>query len=381
MVEHWVQFISSASIGIALFAALQLLIQDYKTAPAEKTHAYRALALFLALSALSGLELLFDQTGVYTRAPELIGIIWPFRLFYGPVLLVYVLEMTGAPQASWPMKRRLKVWGTAVAAFTLSLSFFLLPAPLRQSVYNLSDTQAPLGWLVVLGFSILFLVLTLGYLGAAFWVLARHVQTVRELFSNLENRTLSWLRGVLLVMLAAWSWGVLKTAFPLPVISSPWVDLSDALVECAWISVVGLFGLWQRPVFRQNAESPVLVEPSAKYARSALAEERQVMIAEKLERLMRAERVYRDPLLSLSTLADRMAVTPNHLSQTLNDRLGQSFFDYVNQWRVKDALARIAETTDPLLTIAYDVGFNSRSTFNLAVKKQTGQAPSAFRKT
>ena len=51
----------------------------------------------------------------------------------------------------------------------------------------------------------------------------------------------------------------------------------------------------------------------------------------------------------------------------------------MNRLRVEEAVSRIRETSDPLLTIAYEVGFNSRSTFNLAVKKQTGQAPSAFR--
>ena len=123
-----------------------------------------------------------------------------------------------------------------------------------------------------------------------------------------------------------------------------------------------------------------MVLPAAgKYARSALPDTRQAEIAARLEQAMRDGRLYRDPLLSLSTLATRVAITPNHLSQTLNDHLGQSFFDYVNRWRVEEAVARIAASDEAILAIAYEVGFNSRSTFNTAVKKHAGRPPSTFR--
>ena len=379
MIELWVQFISAGAAGIALFAALQLWLLDRRNPDAHPRHARKALAAFLVLSALSGLELLFEQSGVYAHAPALVGALWPFRLFYGPVLLIYVLDMTRPPQAVWPARLSILVWGPALAAFVASLSFFLLPGAIRHSVYGLSEAESPLAFMVVVAFSGLFLLLTLGYLGVAFWVLTRNLQTVRHIFSNIENRTLSWLRAVLLLMLAAWSWGAIKTFLPVPMISNPVTDLGDALVEGLWIVTVGLYGLWQKPVYQDPSDAPQAVQPVEKYARSALSAERQAQIAGRLEALMLKEKLYRDPMLSLSTLASRLAVRPNHLSQSLNGHLGVSFFDYINRLRVEEAVTRIARTSDPLLTIAYDVGFNSRSTFNLAVRKVTGQPPSAFR--
>ena len=379
MIELWVQFISAGAAGVALFAALQLLLLDRQDAGTHPRHARKALAAFLGLSALSGFELLFEQAGVYDTAPALIGVLWPFRLFYGPVLLIYVLDMTRAPDAAWPLRLKLQIWAPAIAAFVTSFSFFALPATIRQSVYGLSEAGSSSVFWVVLIFSALFLVLTLAYLGVAFWVLTRNLKAVRQIFSNIENRTLSWLRAVLLLMLAAWSWGAIKTLFPVSLISNPLVDLSDALVECVWIVTVGLYGLWQAPVFRDGQDAPQTLEPAEKYARSALSDARQAQIAERLEKLMAKEQLYRDPMLSLGVLASRLAVSPNHLSQSLNGHLGVSFFDYVNRLRVEEAVSRIRETSEPLLTIAYDVGFNSRSTFNLAVKKLTGQAPSTFR--
>ncbi|WP_439636748.1 helix-turn-helix transcriptional regulator [Oceanicaulis sp.] len=379
MTEAWVQFISSVEVGVALFAALQLYLQDRREADARPRHARKGLAAFLILSALSGFELLFDQSGFYDEVPILVGVLWPFRLFYGPVLLVYVLDMTRTPDVAWPMRLKLVIWGPAIAAFVASLSFFILPAPLRQTVYGLSDADTPFAIIVVLVFRGLFLVMTLAYLSAAFWVLTRHLKTVRQIFSNIENRTLSWLRAVLLIMLAAWSWAAITTVFLFSLISDPVIDLVDALVECAWIVTLGLYGLWQTPVYRDQTDAPQTLEPVEKYARSALSAERQAQIAGRLDAVMQRDKLYRDPMLSLSALASRLAVSPNHLSQSLNGHLGTSFFDYVNRLRVEEAVTRIRRTSDPLLTIAYDVGFNSRSTFNLAVKKTTGRTPSAFR--
>ena len=70
----------------------------------------------------------------------------------------------------------------------------------------------------------------------------------------------------------------------------------------------------------------------------------------------------------------------NHLSQTLNETLNENFFDHVNGWRVRDADFEQLTTTDQsILTIAYAVGFNSRSQFYKAFKRETGMTPTELR--
>jgi AraC-like DNA-binding protein len=370
-----VLILSSAATGIGLFAAAQLGVRrDWRTAPAT------ALGVFLLLSALSGLDLLFDRTGVYAASPWMTGILWSTSLFLGPSILAYVVAMTGDPGQGWTWPRVARIAWPAGVAVVLASPFFLLPAQTRLAVYTGAGAEldARIG-LFQLAFVALFLGLTLGYLAAAFWVLSRHVRRVRDLFSNIEDRTLSWLRALLLVMLAAWIWGAVKSGLSTGFAQSPWLEVGAAAVELGWIAAIGLFGLSQKPIFTLGAETPQALPTAGKYARSALPETRQVEIAARLEQAMRADALYRDPLLSLSTLANRIAVTPNHLSQALNDHLNQSFFDYVNRWRVEEAIARIRSGDEPILMIAYDVGFNSRSTFNAAVKKHSGRPPSAFR--
>ncbi|MFY8207906.1 MAG: helix-turn-helix transcriptional regulator [Caulobacter sp.] len=365
--------LSSATAAIGLFAAAQLgLRRDWRTAPAT------ALAMFLLLSGLSGIDLLLDRTGIYAAHPWTTGILWALSLFQGPSILAYVLAMTGEPER-WTQVRVWRIaWPAGVAAL-LASPFFLLPAPTRLAVYSGAGVGTDmLAGVLQLVFVALFLGVTLGYLAAALVVLSQHVRRVRDLFSNLEDRTLSWLRALVLLMLTAWAWGAVKSVLAIGANAS-WLDVAAAAVELGWTAAIGLFGLSQKPIYSQETETPNVLPPAEKYARSALPEARQVEIAARLEQAMRAEHLYRDPLLSLSALAGRVAITPNHLSQTLNDHLGQSFFDYVNRWRVEEAVGRIKASDEPILAIAYDVGFNSRSTFNAAVKKHAGQPPSAFR--
>lgn len=375
MIDTVVVVLSSATMAVGVFAAAQFRLRaDWRASPAT------ALGLFLLLSGLSGLDLILDRTGVYAAVPALTGILWTTSLFLGPAILAYVLAMTGDPDRVWTPARIVRIaWPAGVAALAVT-PFFLLPARTRLAVYGHGEVDA-LSGLLQLAFVAIFLALTLGYLAAGDLVLTRHVRRVRDLFSNIEDRTLSWLRALLLVMLAAWLWGAVKSGLATDPARADWLEVGAAAVELGWTVAIGLFGLTQKPIFTPQTETPAALPAAVggKYARSALPQDRQAEIAARLEQAMRSQALHRDPLLSLSTLAARIAITPNHLSQTLNEHLGLSFFDYVNRWRVEDAVARIRTTDEPILSIAYDVGFNSRSTFNAAVKKHAGQPPSAFR--
>ena len=87
-----------------------------------------------------------------------------------------------------------------------------------------------------------------------------------------------------------------------------------------------------------------------------------------------------DPLLTMPKLASAVGATPNQLSFVLNQHLGKSFFDFVNEVRVDEASRLLIEEPNrTILDIATEVGFNSKSTFNQAFKKITGHTPSNYR--
>ena len=96
---------------------------------------------------------------------------------------------------------------------------------------------------------------------------------------------------------------------------------------------------------------------------------------------MDIDKVYLDPELTLTELAKKAGTNASLLSKVINTSYSQNFNDYVNRFRVAEAIRLMA---DPqyrnfnLLAIAYDAGFNSKSTFNRAFKKVTGVIPKDY---
>ena len=94
---------------------------------------------------------------------------------------------------------------------------------------------------------------------------------------------------------------------------------------------------------------------------------------------MQQDTLYLDASLSLPKLAKHIHTSPNYISQTLNETLGMSFFDYVNKYRVSAAQQLLENTEETVLNIAMAVGFNSKSSFYTAFKKHTQLTPSQFK--
>ncbi len=103
----------------------------------------------------------------------------------------------------------------------------------------------------------------------------------------------------------------------------------------------------------------------------------------KLDYLMEIEKVYRDETISLQSLSEKLSITPHQLSRIINEKLNKNFPDFINTYRVEEAkkiLADPRQTDRKILTIAFDVGFNTKVAFNTAFKKHTRMTPSQFRK-
>ncbi|MFM7336255.1 MAG: helix-turn-helix domain-containing protein, partial [Tabrizicola sp.] len=150
------------------------------------------------------------------------------------------------------------------------------------------------------------------------------------------------------------------------------------------LAVVGLlahFGIRQRPALQgADIRPPSTSGMAEKYARSALDADRMQKLADRMVHLMRSQSLHRDPNLSLRGLSDAVGASPNYISQTLNDHLWVSFFDFVNGFRVEEAERLLRKTDAPVSNIALDVGFNSRSTFNAAVRKHRDTSPTEMRR-
>lgn len=119
-----------------------------------------------------------------------------------------------------------------------------------------------------------------------------------------------------------------------------------------------------------------------KYYTSPLTAEEKQQYLKTLLSLMEEEKPYLDNTLKLNSLAGLMEVTPHRLSEILNDVAGKKFYDFVNEYRVqaaKDMLEHPKGRTKKLLAIAFEAGFNSKTSFNRVFKELTGMSPSAYR--
>lgn len=104
---------------------------------------------------------------------------------------------------------------------------------------------------------------------------------------------------------------------------------------------------------------------------------------QKVEKLIKTEKEYQNPELTLTNLAQKLAVTPKKLSGIINQGFKLNFNDFVNFYRTEAVIEKFAlgeHNLQNLLKIAFDCGFNSKSTFNRAFKKHTSLTPKEFLK-
>ena len=102
---------------------------------------------------------------------------------------------------------------------------------------------------------------------------------------------------------------------------------------------------------------------------------------EQLTKLMKEKHPYLDPNLRVHNLAAMLNVTPHVVSKAINMKASVNFYDFVNTYRIEEFKKRVTSKGYEHLTllgIAYDVGFNSKTSFNRIFKNHTGLTPSEY---
>ena len=103
----------------------------------------------------------------------------------------------------------------------------------------------------------------------------------------------------------------------------------------------------------------------------------------KIDARMKDKRLFSSPQLSLLDVAKELDTNPRHISQIINQGYDMNFNDFVNQYRSREVVEKILKgehIQKTLLSLALECGFNSKSTFNRAFKKYTGQTPAEYSK-
>jgi len=303
-----------------------------------------------------------------------------FMLTLGPLLWLYTRSLM---ESSFQLGRK------ELLHFIPALIFLVVLVSSLVGSFDLTKVR-------IIITAIIFL-LVLFYLWKSFQLLAQHQKNIEAVYSDITNRDLSWLRFLMIGLLVIWVIGVGSSfilnewlQIEIPMYGALYTNISAAIFAIG----LGFFGLQQKIVFNQNTPSPsALIQEattgsnfqgaSAKYLKTGLDAQSADERYQELLQLMENEEPQLDPDLTLYKLSSYLTISPNQLSQVINSNAKMNFFDFVNRYRVHSFIEKMKDENQSkktFLAMAFDSGFNSKSAFNRAFKKVTGETPSAYKK-
>lgn len=195
-------------------------------------------------------------------------------------------------------------------------------------------------------------------------------------YSNTFELELKWLKNFLFLFLVGAVIHLFNTIIDF-IYELPFdQDYYWQLFTVVTIIYLGVSGLNQRQ------EKNLIFEPqSVRQEKSKIKESSadELAFKEKLQHYMESKKPFLDPDLTLRDLASKLNTNTTFISGVINNQFEKNFNDFVNEYRVQEFQRAIANPVNKNLTlvaIAYDCGFNSKATFNRAIKKFTGKMPS-----
>lgn len=364
-----IQYLLSASTGLTIFIIALVLGKKNRSLADYILVAWLSLFILNFVSIfLLNLENI-NHTGIVRVIFELSE---ASILLHGPFLFFYTLALTAKSLTFRPLDLLHAV------PFVLGLSILLI------GVFKYDGVSMETRNLLLFLKMSSVLVYTLTVLKT----LHSHRNSVEDIFSNIQEKYLTWLSILAWGILVVWCISIVSllihryTAYTIPQYGGLLTNISISV----FVFVIGYFGIQQPNIFLESRLSKINREKEGdvqiKYEKSGLSLEMSKKIHASLIELMNKKQPYLDPELTLFTLAEMLGIPSNHLSQVINSVEGKNFFDFINRYRVehvKEIINLNKYQNFTHLGIALDSGFNSKSSFYRAFKKFTGVTPSSYK--
>jgi len=253
-----------------------------------------------------------------------------------------------------------------------AFEFYFLPVKLKLGLYS-GTVPFPAGYWIV--YNVVVFVHLFAYFLADLRILKHYRSEIREQYSSITRINLSWLTFILYAFIIAWLTSVAQFLS-----RNYFSKFSEELQLMNFLAFFFFFNY----IFYKGLSRPEIfagVEEKQKYLSSKLTDEEAQKYLSKLSSCMEADKPYLNPDLTLKDLAEQLTIPARYLSQIINDKMNQSFYDYISVHRIKEAKKILSEDSvdKTVLEVLYEVGFNSKSSFNTAFKKFTGVTPTHFR--
>lgn len=298
--------------------------------------------------------------------------------FKEPLLFLYILSVI---YSNFRLKKKhlilLLPW--LINIIVLFPNFFLADYNGKIQFYNNFNENPEVVVFTVLGHCISFV-----YFVAYIYYILRYRKLLLENHTN-ENdfKNYKWLKQLLIIMAIGSVITIIKGMVRDGEYTTQTIEI--------WRMIMLLFGMffvfW---LFFKALISPKLfrgIDVNLNTSKEIMIEDEKTKNKEQivyLKKYMHTEEPYLNPSLTIRNLAEQVNIPMRDLSVLINQDLKQHFFDFINEYRIEKAKEILKDSTknkQTVLEILYEVGFNSKSSFNTAFKKHTGTTPTQYRKS
>ncbi len=306
-------------------------------------------------------------------------------MMFGPLLYLYVRSLL-SPESSFNKKD----WMHFIPFLVFGI--YALIFSTDKPVYNLHFFERD-GFLIeriIFGLSFYLSISLYGL--RTLILLHKHRKRLKDYYSyDSEKITLRWVMFVSILFSVIYILVISSGIFNIFILNREVInpDLFSATGLTLLSIAVSFYGYKQTkpessvkdPLLPARTEDKPNDNTPSKYQKSSLKEEDMERYLQKLIRLMEDEKPYLDGELTLQELSDRLGVSKHHLTQILNTKLIRNFYAFVNEYRIEEVKRRLSDPKNrnlKIMSIAYDSGFNSKTSFNTVFKNHTGMTPSEF---
>lgn len=356
-------------VGITVSFLMGLLVLSKK----GKTIADLIFGVWQIILILHLTFLYIRYSGLHWEYPHFLALDTSFGLLHAPLIFLYVQVQVGERRHSF-FKYFLHALPFIIINLMLAFTFYSLGANEKISIYRSAIESSQI--------SITDFLLTTQGIVYMLWsirLIRVYEQRIKENYSSIKKVNLWWLKRLLIlfgfVIVINLTINILYyyDLFPMEILG-----MVNVIIFSFLLLVIGYFGIRKTTVFTQDE----LIDKNAGYQKSGLSEEEAENQMMRVKDFMAKESPYLQSDLSLGQLAEQVGISSNHLSQALNQVAGKNFYEFVNEYRTREAMRRLEDEKYnhyKVLAIAFDSGFNSKSVFNAFFKKITNSTPSAHR--
>lgn len=220
------------------------------------------------------------------------------------------------------------------------------------------------------------------YIILCFLALKKYKKLLPEYYSALEKISLNWLQYILASLIVLFIIVLAIITFRNEVFNFTSVKIFElvAAIQSLYLLFIVFFSLRQSIIYNPVVfDEKVKIKEKTEAQKDSLSETSQQLLA-----FMQENKPYLDEELSLQKLSLLMQISTHQLSQAINQNLNTNFYKFVNSYRIEEVKSKLKNPDFlkySILGIAFECGFNSKSTFNKIFKEETGKTPSEYKKS